>query len=84
MQSQGELMQILGDIDAARKAFKKEAIEVQEEIESSLWSMRNRAIVDAITTHYETQETLRSLGQDIKEHILEAGEDLWEKLDRYL
>ncbi len=84
MQSQGELMQILGEIDAARKTFRKEAIEVQEEIESSLWSMRNKAIVDAITAHYETKESLRSIGQDIKDHIREAGEDLWEKLDRYL
>lgn len=84
MQSQGELMQILGDIDAARKEFRKEAIDVQEEIESSLRSMRNKAIVDAITTHYETKENLRSIRQDIKEHILEAGEDIWDKLDRYL
>jgi len=84
MQSQGELMQILGEIEAARKTLKKEALGVQEEIESSLWSMRNKAIVDAITAHYETKESLRSIGQEIKEHILEAGEDLWEKLDRYL
>lgn len=84
LQSQGELMQILGDIDAARKALKREAIGVQEEIETSIRSMRNKAIVDAITAHYETKENLRSLGQDIKEHIRGAGEDLWEKLDRYL
>jgi len=77
-------MQILGEIEAARKTLKKEALGVQEEIESSLWSMRNKAIVDAITAHYETKESLRSIGQEIKEHILEAGEDLWEKLDRYL
>ena len=84
MQSQGELMQILGDLDAARKTFRKEAIGVQEEIESSLWSMRNKAIVDAITTHYETKETLRSLRQDIEGHLKEASETFWEKLDRYL
>ena len=84
MQSQGELMQILGDIDAVQKAFRKDAREVHEEIESSLRSMRNKAIVDAITTHYETKENLRSLRQGIKDQIREAGEDLWDKLDRYL
>ena len=46
--------------------------------------MRNKAIVDAITTHYETKENLRSLRQGIKDQIREAGEDLWDKLDRYL
>ena len=46
--------------------------------------MRNKAIVDAITTHYETKETLRSLRQDIEGHLKEASETFWEKLDRYL
>lgn len=84
MQSQGELMQILGNIDAAGKALKRDFEETQEEIESSIRSMRNKAIVDAITTRYEARENLRSFGKEIKEQIIEAHEDLWEKLDRYL
>ena len=84
MQSQGELMQILGDIDAAGKALKRDIEETQEEIESSIRSMRNKAIVDAITTHYEAKENLRSIGREIKEQIKEAQDDFWEKLDRYL
>ena len=58
MQSQGELMQILGDIEAARKAIRQDAQEKREEVESSLRSMRNKAIVDAITTGYEIKEHL--------------------------
>lgn len=84
MQSQGELMQILGDINAAGKAIRQDIAETQEEIETSLRSMRNKAIVDAITTGYEARENLRSIGKEIREQIIEAGEDLWEKLDRYL
>ena len=84
MQSQGELMQILGSIDAAGKALKRDFEETQEEIETSIRSMRNKAIVDAITTGYEAKENLLSIGKEIKEQIIEAGEDLWDKLDRYL
>lgn len=84
MQSQGELMQILGDIDAAGKALRRDLEETHEEIESSMRSMRNKAIVDAITARYEAKENLISVGKGIKESIAEAREDLWEKLDRYL
>ena len=84
MQSQGELMQILGGIDAAGKALRRDLEETHEEIESSMRSMRNKAIVDAITARYEAKENLISVGKGIKESIAEAREDLWEKLDRYL
>jgi hypothetical protein len=84
MQSQGELMQILGNIDAVGKALKRDIEETQEEIEASIRSRRNKAIVDAITTSYEAKENLLSIGKEIKEQIVEAGEDLWERLDRYL
>lgn len=84
MQSQGELMQILGGIEAAGRALRRDIAETQEEVESSLRSMRNKAIVDAITTGYEAAESIRSLGREFKETIKETGEELWEKLDRYL
>ena len=84
MQSQGELMQILGDINAAGKALKHDFEETQAEVESSIRSLRNKAIVDAITTGYEARENIRSIGREIKEQIEEARDDLWEKLDRYL
>ena len=47
MQSQGELMQILGDIGSAGKELKRDIDETQAEVETSLRSMRNKAIVDA-------------------------------------
>lgn len=83
-QSQGELMQILGSINAAGKALKNDIEETQKEIETSLRSFRNKAIVDAITTRYEAKENLRSFREGIVEQIIGAHEDLWEKLDRYL
>lgn len=84
MQSQGELMQILGEAEAAGKALIHDFNETQAEVESSLRSIRNKAIVDVITAQYEAKEGIRSLGKEIKETIKETGEDLWEKLDRYL
>jgi len=84
MQSQGELMQILGNIDAAGKALKHDFEETQAEVETSLRSIRNKAIVDVITTGYEAKEGLRTIREEIRETIKETGEDLWEKLDRYL
>jgi hypothetical protein len=73
MQSQGELMQILGEIDAASKNFKNDIAEIQEDIERSLHTMRSKAI-----------SNVRTAGNEIKEHILETGEDIRERLDRYL
>ncbi len=84
MQSQGELMQILGDIDAVGKTLKRSVEEIQSEVESSFRSMRNKTIVDAITTGYETRERLNSAYNEIIRQIKETGEDFWEKLDRYL
>jgi len=84
MQSQGELMQILGSIDAAGKTLRNDIRETREGIESALRSRRNKAIVDVIATGYEARESLRLFTNDIKEQIKDTGEDLWEKLDRYL
>ncbi|MBR0468929.1 MAG: glycosyltransferase [Mogibacterium sp.] len=84
LQSQGELMQILGSLDAAGKALRNDVRETREEIESAIRSKRNQAIVDAITTHYEAKESLRAFRNEIREQIKETGEDLWEKLDRSL
>ena len=44
----------------------------------------NKAIVDAITTRYEAKERLSDIQNEILKHIKETGEDIWEKLDRYL
>ena len=73
MQSQGELMQILGDIDAARKSLRQDIADTHEEAEAALRSMRNRTLTDAITAAYE-----------IRTNIKAAGDDLWEMIDRYL
>ena len=77
-------MQILGDIDAAGRHLIHDIENTQEELETSIRSMRNKAIVDAITTGYEAKENILSFGRGLKDHIIEAGEELWESLDRYL
>ena len=73
MQSQGELMQILGEIDAAGKNLRHDIAEFHDDIERSLQTMRSKAI-----------SNVRTAGNEIKEHILEASEDIQEKLDHYL
>ncbi|MBQ9272966.1 MAG: glycosyltransferase [Mogibacterium sp.] len=95
MQSQGELMQIFGDIDAAHKMIRQGIEEKQSEIDSALRSARNKIIVDAISTAYEAEQSIESFRSDaresissarkeIREQIKEAGDELWQKLDRYL
>ena len=73
MQSQGDLMQILGEIDAAGKNLRHDIAEFHDDIERSLQTMRSKAI-----------SNVRTAGNEIKEHILEASEDIQEKLDHYL
>ena len=84
MQSQGELMQILGDIGAAGKALGSDVREAREEVESTIRSRRNKAIVDVISTGYEARQNLLAIRKEIEEQIKDTGEELWEKLDRYL
>ena len=69
MQSQGELMQILGDISAAGRSLRQDVHEVHDEIRNDMWSRRNKAIVDLITAGYETHQAI---------------EEMWEKMERYL
>ena len=73
MQSQGELMQILGEIDAAGKNLRHDIAEFHEDIGKSLKSVRSKAVSD-----------VKYARNEIKEHILETGEDIREKLDHYL
>lgn len=84
MQSQGELMQLLGDMDAASKNLKHDIAEIHEDIGKSLKSARSKAVSDVRTASYEARESIRSFGNDIKKHIQETGEDIREKLDHYL
>lgn len=84
MQSQGELMQILGDIDAAGRNLRHDIAEFHDDIERSLQTMRSKAISNVKTAGYETKESIRFFGNEIKEHILETGEDILESIDRYL
>ena len=67
MQSQGELMQILGDIDAARKALIRDVSNTHEEIESSLRSIRNKALTDIIVAGYDLQENIKGFAEDLRE-----------------
>ena len=67
-----------------RKTIKRNVEDIQADVESSFRSMRNKAIVDAITTRYETRERLADIRNEILRQIKETGEDFWDKLDRYL
>lgn len=95
MQSQGELMQILGGVGAAGRTIRRDVEEFQEGLDKSMRSIRNRALTDVITAGYETSQGIKNaqrevrdsfdaLRRDIKDQILEAGGEIWEFLDRYL
>ena len=71
MQSQGEFMQILGDIETARK-----------DLDTNLRSARNKAIVDVISAGYEARENIRGLGKealnDLESLMDEVSQSFWD------
>ena len=58
--AQGELMETLGEIDAARKSLLHEAVELRSDIDRNLRSIRNKAITDIITAGYETRQEIEA------------------------
>lgn len=83
MQSQGELMQILGDIDNARKDLVRNAEELADEIDMSLRSRRNKAIVDVISARYEVRENIKDKRKealsDLESLLDEVSQSFWDK-----
>ena len=91
----GELMETLGEMDAARRDLVRSARSLRDDIDMSLRSIRNRALTDAITAGYETRQELRSIKNDAgellkskKEEALDglesARKEILETLERYL
>ena len=95
MQSQGELMQILGDISATGKDLRKDIESLSNELDMGMRSIRNKALTEAITVGYEARQALgaavteakdsiQSAVNETKESITTAVDEIWEHLDRYL
>ena len=95
MQSQGELMQILGDIQAAGKDIRQDVESLHSDLDMNMRSLRNHALTDIITAGYEARQEIESkrkevrselnaLRRDIHTQLKEAGDDIWEYLERYL
>lgn len=93
--AQGDLMETLGEIDAVRQNLFREAQTIRDGIDSSLRTIRNKAITDAITAGYETRLELQSIREeaetafrDKKKEVLEnidtARKDFLDTLGRYL
>jgi hypothetical protein len=93
--AQGELMETLGNIDAARHSIIKDAEELRGDMDRKARSIRNKALTDIITAGYETRQELKSMKNDAeqliqskKEAALESigsvRKEFWETLDRYL
>ena len=83
MQSQGELMQIFADIDAAGKEIRRNAEELHEEIDMSLRSARNRALVDVIAAGYEVGESIKQKRKEalseLESLMNEVSQSIWDK-----
>ena len=84
MQSQGELMQILGDIDSARKDLRRSAEELADGIDMSLRSVRNRAVTDAITARYEVRENIKQRRREalsgLESLLDEFSQSFWDRI----
>ena len=85
--AQGELMEALGDFDAARKAIVRDARNLRDDIDMEIRSRKNRALTDIITAGYETRQNLESakdeaississLTQGVKKEIVNLKDDL--------
>lgn len=69
MQSQGELMQILGDIGAAGKDFKANIETAKNEFDMNIRSLRNRAMTDIITLQHEAKEGVNTVLNDVGDYL---------------
>ena len=84
MQSQGELMQILGDIEAAGKDLIREAESKQKELDMSMRSIKNRAMTELITAGYEAQQEVEGVLKGVRDSFDSTKREVWEFLERYL
>ena len=93
--AQGELMETLGDIQAAGRNLRQDAEALQEEIDQSIRSARNKALTDVISAGYEARQELKAFKEEAlqeirnrkdeaRETIGTARQDLLDFLDRYL
>lgn len=67
--AQGELMETLGKIDAARKSIVSDARDLSHDLDMEFRSIKNRTLTDLITTGYETKQSLESALDGAKNNI---------------
>ena len=79
--AQGELMETLGEINAARQNLIKDALSLRSDIDTSIRSFRNKAITDAITAGYEAQQEILSLKNEAQEMIRSKTEEAVESFE---
>ena len=83
MQSQGELMQIIADIENARKDFVRNIEEKAEELDMTMRSARNKALTEMITAGYEAKESIKQKRKEtlneLESLIDELGQSFWDK-----
>ncbi len=83
MQSQGELMQIFGDIDSAGRQLLRNAGELEDKLDKRIRSRRNKAIVDVITARYEARENIKDMGREavsgMESLMNELSQSFWDR-----
>lgn len=93
--AQGELMEALGEVDAARKSIVRGAESFRNDVDRAARSFRNKALTDIISAGYETRQELESRKnaavsniedglENIRDEVRGGIDSLWERLDRYL
>ena len=83
-QSRGEMMQLLGDFDAARKSMTDAAETRYTEIEQAMRSHQNRIMTDIITAGYETRQDVINFTDELVNRVQEAADNILDAFDRYL
>ncbi|MBQ6389462.1 MAG: glycosyltransferase [Mogibacterium sp.] len=75
MQSQGELMQILGGIGAAGKTIRNDVQEIRREVDMTMRTARNKALTEVITATYEAQQELDAKRKEVLESLDSLKDD---------
>ena len=82
MQSQGELMQIIGSIGATGRGIRRDIENFQNELDMNMRSMRNKALTDMITAGYEAHQEFESRKKEALDSIDSARRELKENIEQ--
>ena len=81
--AQGELMETLGEIEAARKAIVRDARDLRAGLDREIRSRKNRALTDLIAAGYETRQNIETARDEAINNISSFTKDVRDEIDNF-